>query len=160
MLSIGNIRANYDRTLDWLGLDASIITLCALPSYNIFGLNQCANAPMATGGTMVLLPRFDALKCIDAIEEHRRTFFPAVPTLLQKLIDHPQRLARNLGSITRIMMGGAPVPASLIERIRKVMGPDTLIITGYGLTECTALARGPTGKILRRELRPLLGIME
>lgn len=140
MLSIGNIRANYDRTPDWLGLDASTVTLCALPLYNTFGLNQCANALMATGGTMVLLPRFDALKCIDAIEEHRCTFFPAVPTMLQKLIDHPQALTRNLGSITRIMTGGAPVPASLIERIRKVMGPDTVIITGYGLTECTALA--------------------
>jgi len=140
MLSLGNIRANYDHTPDWLGLTASTVTLCALPLYNTFGLNQCVNALMVTGASMVLMPRFDAVRCIEAIETHRCNFFPAVPTMLQKLIDHPDAKKHDLSSISRIMTGGAPVPAALIERICETFRRDTVVITGYGLTEGTALA--------------------
>ena len=81
MLSIGNIRANYDRTPGWLGLTCNTVTLCALPLYNTFGLNQCINALMFTGGSLILMPRFDALSCLELIERYRCTFLPAVPTI-------------------------------------------------------------------------------
>jgi long-chain acyl-CoA synthetase len=140
MLSLANIAANYDRTPDWLGLTSKTVILCALPLYNTFGLNQCINALMVTGGSMVLMPRFDALACLEAIERHRCTFFPAVPTMLQKLFDHPEVAAYDLSSITHIMTGGAPVPAALLERVHAMMRADTAVITGYGLTEGTAIA--------------------
>ncbi len=54
MLSIGNLEANYDRTPEWLGLAPDEITLCSLPLYNTFALNQCINALMVLGATMVL----------------------------------------------------------------------------------------------------------
>ena len=140
MLSLANIRENYDRTPNWLGLDSDTVTLCALPLYNTFGLNQCVNALMVTGGTMVLLSRFNAMQCIEAIERYHCNFFPAVPTMLQKVIDHPEAPQHDLTHIKRIMTGGAPVPAALLERIYGTMGDDTVVITGYGLTEGTALA--------------------
>lgn len=139
MLTLANIAANYDRTPGWLGLEAGAVTLCALPLYNTFGLNQGINATMVTGGTLVILPRFDAERCIALIGKHRCTFFPAVPTMLQKIIDHPAVRDHDLSSVTRIMTGGAPVPATLLERIHAVFGPQVKVLTGYGLTEATAL---------------------
>ncbi|SDR64126.1 long-chain acyl-CoA synthetase, partial [Rhizobiales bacterium GAS113] len=139
MLSIANIRANYDATPEWLGINGSSVILCALPLYNTFGLNQCINALMVTGASMVLMERFDAGKCLDAIEAHRCSFFPAVPTMLQRLFDHPDTYRRDLRSISRIMTGAAPVPAALLERIYAAMGRDTAVMTGYGLTEGTAI---------------------
>lgn len=139
MLSIGNIQANYDRTPGWLGLDQSTVTLCALPLYNTFGLNQCINATMVTGGTMVLIPRFDAGECLAAIEKSRCTFFPGVPTMLQSLLDHPDAAHRDISSIGRILTGAAPVPAPLLQRIKAKMGGATIVMTGYGLTEATAI---------------------
>jgi long-chain acyl-CoA synthetase len=139
MLTIGNIVANYDRTPDWLGLTSATVILCALPLYNTFGLNQCINALMLTGGSLVLMPKFDALACLNLIERHRCTFLPAVPTMLQKILDHPDAAQFDLRSIERIMTGGAPVPAALLERIYGKIGADTRILTGYGLTEGTAL---------------------
>lgn len=139
MLSIANIQENYDRTPGWLGIDDTTVTLCALPLYNTFGLNQCINALMVTGATMVLMSRFDAGQCLAAIAQHRCTFFPAVPAMLQKLLDLPDAQDADLTSINRIMTGGAPVPAALLERIDRFMGPDTIVLTGYGLTEGTAL---------------------
>jgi long-chain acyl-CoA synthetase len=139
MLSIDNIRSNYDRTPGWLGIEGKSVILSTLPLYNTFGLNQCINALMATGATMVLMQRFDAGRCLEAIQTHRCTFFPAVPTMLQRIVDHPDVATYDLSSVSRIMTGAAPVPAALLERIYATMGTDTVVMTGYGLTEATAI---------------------
>lgn len=138
ILTAGNLAANYDRTPAWLGLDANDVILCALPLYNTFGLNQCINAMLVTGATMVLLPRFDAARCIEATAEYGCTFLPAVPTMLQKIFDHPGASGARLASLRLIMTGGAPVPSALLQRIIAA-APSVLVLTGYGLTEGTAL---------------------
>ncbi|VWX54137.1 class I adenylate-forming enzyme family protein [Novosphingobium sp. 9U] len=137
-LTGANLAANYDRTPAWLGLSQDDVILCALPLYNTFGLNQCINAMLVTGATMVLLDRFDAAACLAAIERHRCTFLPAVPTMLQKVFDHPDARTASLQSLRLIMTGGAPVPSALLKRILSA-APDVEVLTGYGLTEATAL---------------------
>ncbi len=138
MLTAGNLAANYDRTPAWLGLDDSGIILCALPLYNTFGLNQCINAMLVTGGTLVLHRRFDAESCIAAIAAHQCSFLPAVPTMLQKMLDHPSATPAALASLRTIMTGGAPVPSAMLGRLLEV-APHARLLTGYGLTEATAL---------------------
>lgn len=138
MLSAGNLAANYDRTPGWLGLDQASVILCALPLYNTFGLNQCINAMLVTGCTLVLHARFDAERCIAAIGTHRCTFLPAVPTMLQKIIDHPAASREALHHLRRVMTGGAPVPPTMLRRLL-ALAPDVEVLTGYGLTEGTAL---------------------
>lgn len=138
ILTAGNLVANYDRTPEWLGVDRNDTILCALPLYNTFGLNQCINAMMVTGATMVLLPRFDAGQCIVAIETFGCTFLPAVPTMLQKIVDDPAASSSRLASLRTIMTGGAPVPSALLSRLLRFV-PEVRVLTGYGLTEATAL---------------------
>jgi long-chain acyl-CoA synthetase len=139
MLTLGNLRANYDQTPGWLGIGEDDRILCALPLYNTFALNQCINACMVTGATLVLVPRFESERVLQAIETHRCTFFPAVPAMLQKLLNAPQLSKFDLRSIRRMVLGGAPVPAPLLENIYRTMGAQTVVMTGYGLTEATAL---------------------
>jgi long-chain acyl-CoA synthetase len=138
MLSAANLAANYDRTPGWLGLDGNMVVLCALPLYNTFGLNQGINVMTSTGASLVLLPRFDASACLDAIQAHGCGFFPAVPTMLQKILDHPSCSARALSPLRQILTGAAPVPAPLLHRLTK-LAPHIQLLTGYGLTEATAL---------------------
>ena len=155
MLTADNLAANYDRTPEWLGLDESDVILCALPLYNTFGLNQCINAMTSTGCTLVLLPRFDAEKCIKSIERDHCTFFPAVPTMLQKILDQLGDRKFALRSLNMIMTGGAPVPAPMLARLKKALNPTARVVTGYGLTEGTALVTltdvelGTDGEIVR-----------
>lgn len=155
MLSAGNLAANYDRTPGWLGLGGDDVILCALPLYNTFGLNQCINAMTSAGATLVLLPRFDADKCLEAIERHCCTFLPAVPTMLQKILDRLGPCTSTLASLRLIMTGGAPVPAPLLARLKQVLDPAARVVTGYGLTEATALVTladvelGADGAIVR-----------
>lgn len=138
-LTAANLAANYDRTPAWLGLGGRDVILCALPLYNTFGLNQCINAMLVTGATLVVLPRFDAHHVLDAIHRYRCTFLPAVPTMLQKLFDDPYATPWRLKSLRLIMTGGAQVPAALLRRVEQISGPGTTVLTGYGLTEATAL---------------------
>lgn len=155
MLTIANLQANYDPTSGWLGLNSDTVILCTLPLYNTFGLNQGINALMVTGGRMVLLPRFDAELCLDAIEQHRCTFMPMVPTMLQRIVDHPDVDRRDISSVSQIVTGAAPVPAALLTRIYKLMGKNTDVMTAYGLTEASAIVTlehitlGPDGRIER-----------
>lgn len=139
MLSIGNIQSNYDATPGWLKMSERDVILCALPLYNTFGLNQCINSTMLTGCTLVLLPRFEVPAVLDAIERYRATFMPAVPTMLQKILSDPATPGHDLRSIERIMVGAAPVPSVLLNRIHATMGHDVSVIEGYGLTEATAI---------------------
>ena len=139
MLSAANLAANYDRSPDWLGITGDDIILCALPLYNTFGLNQCINASLLKGATLVLLPRFDAERVIDAVARHHCTYLPAVPTMLQKLVDHPSLSPGALSSLRTIMTGGAPVPAPLLARVLEAASRHTRVLTGYGLTEASAL---------------------
>ncbi len=139
MLTIGNLQANYDHTPEWLGITGEDRILCALPLYNTFGLNQCINAMMVTGATLVLLPRFEVGACLQAIRAHRCSFLPAVPTMLQKILDDPMVGQFDLTCLRRLLIGAAPVPAPLLEQVYRVIGPDTVVMTGYGLTEASAL---------------------
>ena len=139
MLTIANLESNYDATPDWLQLGPDDVILCALPFYNTFGLNQCINVLIQLGATMVLLDRFDALRCLQAIAQHRCTFLPAVPTMLQKILYHPDMENYDLSSLRRLCVGAAPVPAPLLARLRARIADDAVVINGYGLTEATAI---------------------
>ncbi|MEL0253102.1 MAG: AMP-binding protein [Novosphingobium sp.] len=139
MLTALSLSANYDATPAWLGLTGEDVILCALPLYNTFGLNQCINAMLLTGAMLVLLPRFEPERCVQAIQRHGCTFMPAVPTMLQKIVDHPGLRPGALHTLKRIMTGGAPVPSALLQRVLAATNPETKILTGYGLTEAAAL---------------------
>lgn len=166
MLTIGNLESNYDQTPSYLRLGREDVILCALPLYNTFGLNQCINVMVSTGATMILLPRFDPLACLEAIQRYRCTFFPSVPTMLQKMLYHPQVEQYDLGSLRRFCVGAAPVPAPLLSRLRKHVGTDAFVVNGYGLTEATAIVAvhevvmGADGELLRGKSigRPIPGI--
>lgn len=140
MLTLANLMANYDRTPEWLGLTESTVTLCALPLYNTFGLNQCINTLMVTGGSMVLLPKFEPQTCLETIARFRCTFLPAVPTMLSKMFGHPGLTDYDLASLSTVMTGGAPVPAALLQEVSAALDDAAAIFVGYGLTEATALA--------------------
>jgi long-chain acyl-CoA synthetase len=120
-------------------LDSDEVILCALPLYNTFGLNQCINATIYLGATLVLLPKFDPLSVLQSIENWKCTFFPAVPTMLQRVLDFPEVDHFNLTSLRRFCVGAAPVPGPLLIKLRQRIAQDAIVIHGYGLTESTAL---------------------
>ena len=63
---------------------------------------------------------------------------PGPPTLLQGILDHPDRDTYDLSSLRLTVTGSASVPVELIRRLQNEMTFET-ILTGYGLTETSAV---------------------
>ena len=82
-----------------LPIDESTVALAVLPLFHSFGQTVMQNAIIAGGGTLVLLPRFDAKAALELMAEHRVTLFAGVPTMYFALLHHPEaehlRLSRS-----------------------------------------------------------------
>jgi len=110
--------------------------LCVLPLFHSYGQSSIQNGAFAFGGTIALVPRFEAKPILDLMRRERVTFLPGVPTMywgllaaLDDSVDVPA-LAANL----RVAVsGGAPLPAEIHEQFRQRFG--VTILEGYGLSE-------------------------
>jgi acyl-CoA synthetase (AMP-forming)/AMP-acid ligase II len=94
------------------------------------------------GGTHVLVPRFDPVAVLDAIERHRVTNTALIPTMLQALVDHPDLGAYNRSSLRIVVYAGSPAGEALLQRAMTAF-PDAGFVQAYGMTELA-----PTATIL------------
>jgi long-chain acyl-CoA synthetase len=89
---------------------------------------------LRSGRTIVLLGRFDAGAWLAAVERHRvgQTFL--VPTMLQRILDHPDFPATDLSSLRQVSYGAAAAPVALVERALDAL-PHVAFSNVFGQTE-------------------------
>ncbi|RRV10238.1 long-chain fatty acid--CoA ligase [Pseudomonas sp. v388] len=108
--------------------------LIAAPLYHMNAL-ALALLTLASGATALLLPQFTASSYIDAIKRYRCTWLTAVPPMIAMMLRERERLANaDLSSVRVVRMGSAPVSASLLEQIHRLL-PNARVINAYGTTE-------------------------
>ncbi|HEX8445043.1 MAG TPA: AMP-binding protein [Sphingomonas sp.] len=113
----------------------------ALPLFHIFA-NACVlNRTVRNGGTMVLLPRFEAGAVLAAVARTKATSLPGVPTMYQALLDHPDIGKTDFSSLRVCISGGAPLPGTVKAAFEAASG--ALLIEGYGLTESGIASTNP-----------------
>jgi long-chain acyl-CoA synthetase len=88
--------------------------------------------------TQILIPRFNIDEVMGIVARFDRImFFPAVPTMITAVINHPKaaeiNIAKRLGLLNS---GGAPMPVELIDQ---VVDMGIFFSEGYGLSESTSL---------------------
>jgi long-chain acyl-CoA synthetase len=86
------------------------------------------------GGCHVILPRFDAVETMRAIEAHRITDTILVPTMIQALLDAPERAGFDLSSLERMYYGAMPMPEATARRLIAAL-PNCGPVQLYGQTE-------------------------
>ena len=119
--------------------------LVAAPLYHMNGLAM-AQLSMRAGATLVLLPQFDTLAYIAAIEKYRCTWLTAVPPMLAMMLQEGDAMARtDLSTVKFIRMGSAPVSEALMTRIHEAI-PQAVVANGYGTTEAAMVVFGPHPK--------------
>ena len=94
---------------------------------------------LMVGGKIVMMGRFDPAGYAELIERHRVTFANGVPTMFKMVLDTPGVSERDLGSVTGMNHGGAPMPVELLKRL-VVIFPNARFYSTYGLTEVTSAA--------------------
>jgi len=108
------------------------VVLQFLPQYHIGGWNVQPLLAWWKGATVVLEPKFDPDRVLELIESRRVTVMMGVPTNYLLLAQHPRFDDADLTSLRVVVVGGAAMPPSLLQRWRS-RGVD--VAQGYGLTE-------------------------
>jgi long-chain acyl-CoA synthetase len=128
------------------------VTLVGLPLFHI-GAIQLILVPLVTGGKIVFLEgRFDAGLVLGVMEDEGVTMFSGVPTMMERLLRHPDRPQRDLSSVRTIVLGGSPVSRELLTRVAEAL-PRTRRHLGqtYGLTEAGGVVSTGVGAELARK---------
>lgn len=128
--------ANYVSITAAIGLGASDCVPCFLPLFHTAGINLHALPALIAGGTVIMLPGFDAGVLVKLLEDRRLDHFFAVPTVYQALLDNRSFLTAPLDAVRTWGCGGAPLPDSLARAYRAL---GVRVRNGMGMTET-----GPT----------------
>jgi acyl-CoA synthetase (AMP-forming)/AMP-acid ligase II len=112
---------------------APAVSLMCMPSFHVGGLVGLLLALYA-GDTTVVQPRFDAGKWLRLVDEHAVSSAMLVPTMLARVLDHPDFAATNLASLKLISYGAAAAPVALVERAMAAM-PSVGFANVFGQTE-------------------------
>ncbi|RLV56102.1 long-chain fatty acid--CoA ligase [Aeromicrobium phragmitis] len=122
--------------------------LAVLPLFHIFGQTVIQNGCLLYGGTMVMLPRFEAKPAIDLLLKEKVTFFAGVPTMYWGLLgalDETVDVAQIASNLRVAAAGGAALPADIHRQFQEKFG--VTILEGYGLSETSPVASfSPWGK--------------
>ena len=96
--------------------------LSVLPYFHVYGNIVCMNWAFFNCATQILVPRFEIEELLGIIGNFEKIFFfPAVPTLITALINHPKAAALNLDKRLGLLnSGAAPMPVELIERVQEM----------------------------------------
>jgi long-chain acyl-CoA synthetase len=146
MLSHRNVIANVLQTEAWLQpgirrqptLDQLRI-LCALPLYHIFALTSCGLLGIRTGALIILVPNpRDIPELVKVIGHYKPHKMPAVNTLFNALLNHPDFAKLDFSALRICNGGGMAVQAAVADKWFKVTGCP--IIEGYGLSETSPVA--------------------
>jgi len=138
LLTHRNLVANACQTAAWFpnatqGDPPTI--LCPLPLFHIYGLTVDMNYAMLTGGTLLLLPRFEPDQVLKAATKYRPNLFPGAPVMYETLARHPSVGRFDLSSIEACISGAAPLPAGVQRDFEAITGGK--VCEGYGLTEAS-----------------------
>ena len=136
MVTHGQSLRVYEAWTDVIGLRQGDRYLIINPFFHTFGYKAGWMACILRGATIVPMTVFDVPKVLEMVAAEHITVLPGPPTLLQGILDFPDRAKYDLSSLRLTVTGAAAVPVKLIERLRDEMTFET-IITGYGLTEST-----------------------
>lgn len=122
-----------NRSLDAaVPMSADDVVLQVLPQYHVGGWNVQPLLGWWRGATVLLESTFDAAHVLGLIERRRVTTMMGVPTTYLMLAQHPDFDGADLTALKSVIVGGAAMPRTLVERWR---AKGVAVVQGYGLTE-------------------------
>ena len=116
--------------------------LCVLPLFHSFGQSVVQNGAFAYGGTVVMLPRFEAGPALGLMAKEGVTFFAGVPTMYWALLGALEGSGIDVEALARhlrvAVAGGSALPVEVHKEFQSKFG--VTILEGYGLSETSPVA--------------------
>jgi long-chain acyl-CoA synthetase len=118
-------------------ISTPLTIVCALPLYHVFAFIVCALLGMRAGGRNLLVPNpRDLTAMIQALKPYKLHMFPAVNTLFNALVHHPDFGQLDLSELLMSNGGGTAVQEAVAAKWLAATGCP--IVEGYGLSETSA----------------------
>ncbi|MEM6106908.1 class I adenylate-forming enzyme family protein [Mycobacterium sp. 050272] len=109
------------------------VSMLSVPLFHVGGALGLLGS-LYSGNTTVVQTRFDAGEWLRLVAEHRVSTTFVVPTMLQRIIDHPDFPDTDLSSLIAIAYGAAAAPLRLVRRAMAAL-PHVALANVFGQTE-------------------------
>jgi fatty-acyl-CoA synthase len=117
----------------WNATTVASISLCVLPLFHVTGMQHSMNAPIYSGGSIVLMTRWDRSVAAELMQRYGVTHWANISTMVVDFLSNPDIGDYDLSSLLIVWGGGAPLPAAVGEKLRDRIGIS--YEEGYGLSE-------------------------
>jgi acyl-CoA synthetase (AMP-forming)/AMP-acid ligase II len=112
---------------------APTVGMMCVPFFHVGGSLGVLGS-LYSGNTSVVQRRFDAGEWLRLVQEHRVSSAFLVPTMLQRILDHPDFGRTELTSLVAIAYGAAAAPVALVRRAMAAL-PQVAFANVFGQTE-------------------------
>jgi long-chain acyl-CoA synthetase len=136
MLSHKNVMSNAINALIAIGFMNQDRWLHATPMFHLADVGAVFALTML-GACHVLIPMFNPVHVLQAIQDEKVTATVLVPTMVNAVLNHPDVDRYNLSSLRRLLYGASPMPVELLRQGLQKWGQ--IFTQGYGMTETSPL---------------------
>jgi len=143
VLTRGNLASNAEVLADAWHFSERDVLLHTLPLNHVHGLFAAINTVLASGSSLLLMPKFDAVAVLERLPE--ATVYMGVPTHYVRLLQEPALDRAAAASMRLFVSGSAPLLAGTPREFRERTGHA--IVERYGMTETLMIASNPYGGV-------------
>jgi acyl-CoA synthetase (AMP-forming)/AMP-acid ligase II len=122
-----------------------------LPTFPLFGLFGPALGMTAVVPEMDFTrpARVDPRRILHAVRHYGVTNLFGSPALLRRVAFSREAQGVTLPTLRRVISAGAPVPAAVVARVARLLGPGVQVHTPYGATEALPVSSIGSDELLR-----------
>ncbi|MFT5259396.1 MAG: acyl-CoA synthetase (AMP-forming)/AMP-acid ligase II [Saprospiraceae bacterium] len=134
-LSQANICASAVNVKNSLALTTEDACLNVMPLFHIHGLIAAVSATLRAGARIFCSPGFNALRFFSWVEEAKPTWYTAVPTMHQVILQRASRSKDTVATVPFrfIRSSSASLPPQVMAELEKTFGAP--VVEAYGMTE-------------------------
>ncbi|KHE70686.1 fatty acid--CoA ligase family protein [Halobacillus sp. BBL2006] len=135
MLTHNNLYSNAVDVADYLAINSEDRVIATLPMFHVFCLTVALNAPLMSGGTVLIVPKFSPQDVFAIAEDYKATVFAGVPTMYNYLLQTGKEQTHTFRNMRICVSGGSSLPVSLLNSFEEQF--NVRISEGYGLSEAS-----------------------
>ncbi|WP_335870106.1 fatty acid--CoA ligase family protein [Bacillus sp. 2205SS5-2] len=135
MLTHRNIYSNAKDVGEYLKMTEDDRVITTLPMFHVFCLTVVLNAPLISGATLIIIPKFSPAEIFRVANKYEATVFAGVPTMYNFLYQYEAGKPTDFSSLRISISGGSSLPIALLKNFEQKF--NVMISEGYGLSEAS-----------------------